>query len=223
MMVRDLSVRAQPIHLLLRLGHYLLLTHSCHRKPSQQTGQRYSTRSSHFSLETPLRQTKQDTTIYAHLQSPFSRGSVGIASKSWADKPLVNLNFYSDPAHVEMALVALKRICEDIYGSPSVQPLLDGGEDLVFFLRNKTASLFDATGTTNMGQASDPLAVLDTQARVFGVQGLRVVELGAVPLLLPAAPAKAWYSCWRRKLPTISRMASFPARAKRQQSRVYAI
>lgn len=117
-------------------------------------------------------------------------------SNSTADKPLVDLNFYDDPADLELALAALKRVRGDLYGSAPVQALLAGDEfqpgpdvagdeALIAYIRDETGSLFDAAGTTKMGQASDPLAVLDTQARVYGVQGLRVVDLGSVPLLLP--------------------------------------
>jgi len=39
-----------------------------------------------------------------------------------------------------------------------------------------------------MGVASDSMAVVDSHARVFGVQGLRVVDASAFPLLPPGHP-----------------------------------
>ena len=36
-----------------------------------------------------------------------------------------------------------------------------------------------------MGKAGDPNAVVDSHARVFGVQGLRVVDASAFPFLPP--------------------------------------
>ena len=39
-----------------------------------------------------------------------------------------------------------------------------------------------------MGKASDPMAVVDAQARVFGVEGLRVVDASSFPFLPPGHP-----------------------------------
>lgn len=39
-----------------------------------------------------------------------------------------------------------------------------------------------------MGNSDDPLAVVDSRARVFGTQGLRVVDISAFPLLPPGHP-----------------------------------
>jgi choline dehydrogenase len=42
-------------------------------------------------------------------------------------------------------------------------------------------TIFHPVGTTRMGRADDPLAVLDSRLRVRGVAGLRVVDAGAMP------------------------------------------
>lgn len=39
-----------------------------------------------------------------------------------------------------------------------------------------------------MGTANDTMAVLDSRARVFGTEGLRVVDISAFPLLPPGHP-----------------------------------
>jgi choline dehydrogenase len=44
-----------------------------------------------------------------------------------------------------------------------------------------------------MGLRSDPGAVVDSEARVIGVQGLRVVDLSAVPFLVPGQPQATCY------------------------------
>jgi len=45
-----------------------------------------------------------------------------------------------------------------------------------------------------MGKSSDPMAVVDSKARVFGVQGLRVVDASAFPLLVPGHPQSTIYA-----------------------------
>lgn len=39
-----------------------------------------------------------------------------------------------------------------------------------------------------MGVSSDPMAVVDSRARVYGVSGVRVVDASAFPLLPPGHP-----------------------------------
>jgi choline dehydrogenase len=44
-------------------------------------------------------------------------------------------------------------------------------------------TIFHPVGTTKMGRADDPLAVLDARLRVRGIAGLRVVDAGAMPTI----------------------------------------
>ena len=39
-----------------------------------------------------------------------------------------------------------------------------------------------------MGKRDDPMAVIDSRARVFGVEGLRVVDASSFPFVLPGHP-----------------------------------
>jgi choline dehydrogenase len=53
--------------------------------------------------------------------------------------------------------------------------------------------LYHAASTCKMGQANDTLAVVDSKARVFGVEGLRVVDASAFPFLAPGHPQSGVY------------------------------
>lgn len=44
-----------------------------------------------------------------------------------------------------------------------------------------------------MGKVDDPMAVVDSKARVIGVQGLRVVDVSAFPFLTPGQPQATVY------------------------------
>jgi choline dehydrogenase len=44
-----------------------------------------------------------------------------------------------------------------------------------------------------MGNSSDPLAVVDSHARVIGVNKLRVVDASIFPILPPGHPQSACY------------------------------
>lgn len=45
-----------------------------------------------------------------------------------------------------------------------------------------------------MGKKDDPQAVVDSNARVYGVKGLRVVDASAFPLLPPGHPQSTVYA-----------------------------
>ena len=45
-----------------------------------------------------------------------------------------------------------------------------------------------------MGKSNDSMAVIDSQARVFGVRGLRVVDASTFPFLPPGHPQSTVYA-----------------------------
>jgi choline dehydrogenase len=45
------------------------------------------------------------------------------------------------------------------------------------------STIFHPVGTTKMGQKNDPLAVVDSHLRVYGIRGLRVVDAGVMPTI----------------------------------------
>ena len=49
------------------------------------------------------------------------------------------------------------------------------------FLRHYSTTLYHQAGTCKMGNSSDPMAVVDSKLRVYGVTGLRVVDASIMP------------------------------------------
>jgi choline dehydrogenase len=64
---------------------------------------------------------------------------------------------------------------------PGVQYQSD--EELARLAGDIATTIFHPVGTTAMGRADDPQAVLDPRLRVRGVAGLRVVDAGAMPTI----------------------------------------
>jgi 5-(hydroxymethyl)furfural/furfural oxidase len=56
-------------------------------------------------------------------------------------------------------------------------------EALEDFVKKNTIGVWHASCTCRMGRADDPMSVVDTQGRVKGVQGLRVVDASIFPIV----------------------------------------
>ena len=61
--------------------------------------------------------------------------------------------------------------------------LADDNAALADYVRNNVAGTFHVCGTCRMGRADDPDAVVDSQGRVRGIGGLRVVDASIMPAI----------------------------------------
>jgi 5-(hydroxymethyl)furfural/furfural oxidase len=61
--------------------------------------------------------------------------------------------------------------------------VMTDAEALEAFIRKATIGVWHASCTCRIGRADDPMSVVDTQGRVKGVQGLRVVDASVFPVV----------------------------------------
>ena len=61
--------------------------------------------------------------------------------------------------------------------------VMNDDEALEAFVRKATIGVWHASCSCRMGTADDPMAVVDNQGRVKGVQGLRVVDASIFPVV----------------------------------------
>jgi 5-(hydroxymethyl)furfural/furfural oxidase len=61
--------------------------------------------------------------------------------------------------------------------------VMNDDEALEAFVRKATIGVWHASCSCRMGLASDPMAVVDNQGRVKGIQGLRVVDASIFPVV----------------------------------------
>ncbi|PWY73064.1 glucose-methanol-choline oxidoreductase [Aspergillus heteromorphus CBS 117.55] len=138
------------------------------------------------------------------LAAPRSRGNLTIASADTAVAPLINPNWLTDPVDIEVAIAGLKR-ARQFWQTRAMQPLVIGDEafpgpavqtdaQIEAVIRQDFSTVWHASCTCAMGPAEDPMAVVDGQGRVFGVQGLRVVDASIFPLLPPGHPQATVYA-----------------------------
>ncbi len=56
-------------------------------------------------------------------------------------------------------------------------------EEIDAFIRDHVESAYHPCGACRMGSAGDPMAVVDPETRVIGVEGLRVVDSSIMPAI----------------------------------------
>ncbi|KAI1085996.1 GMC oxidoreductase [Rostrohypoxylon terebratum] len=146
----------------------------------------------------------QYASVIAGLVATLSTGNVTIRSKDMADAPLINPNWLSHPADKEVSIAAFKRT-RQVWEAPALRPLLIGDEyypgknvstdDQIWrHIQESFSTIFHAACTCKMGPANDTMAVLDANAKVRGVSGLRVVDASSLPILPPGHPMSTIYA-----------------------------
>jgi choline dehydrogenase len=119
-----------------------------------------------------------------------SRGSVSLRSADPKDNPKILFNYMSDPSDWEDFRTCI-RLTREIfdqdafkpYRGKEIQPGVDAQSDAALdeFIKEHVESAYHPCGTCKMGAIDDPMAVVDREARVIGVDGLRVVDSSIFP------------------------------------------
>ncbi|MGV8936246.1 MAG: choline dehydrogenase [Allorhizobium sp.] len=121
-----------------------------------------------------------------------SRGSVTLASSDPMADPVIRFNYMSHPEDWEKFRHCV-RLTREIFGQQAfdefrgseIQPgeAVETDEQIDAFLRQHLESAYHPCGTNKMGLATDPMAVVDPECRVIGVEGLRVADSSIFPTL----------------------------------------
>ena len=124
--------------------------------------------------------------------NPTSRGTVQIKTARFEDAPAIAPNYLSTDADRKVAADSL-RLTRIIVGQPALakyQPIewkpgvqYQSDADLARLAGDIATTIFHPIGTTKMGTADDPMAVVDSRLRVRGIAGLRVVDAGVMPVI----------------------------------------
>ncbi|CUH64098.1 Choline dehydrogenase [Thalassovita gelatinovora] len=119
-----------------------------------------------------------------------SRGTVTLNSTEPQDKPQIRFNYMSQESDWKDFRTCI-RLTREIFGQEAFKPYvrhaiqpaatLQSDDELDGFIREHAESAYHPCGTCRMGAADDPMAVVDPQARVIGVDGLRVADSSIFP------------------------------------------
>jgi choline dehydrogenase len=132
------------------------------------------------------------------LTHPQNIGSVNLRSRSVGkaqspdpkDAPMIRLNYLQSQSDVQKLIDAIKLIRQffhtsafDEFRGREVAPGADVNSDeaLEAYIRETCGTVFHPVGTCKMG--TDPMAVVDPELRVHGIDGLRVIDASIMPTL----------------------------------------
>lgn len=123
------------------------------------------------------------------MRSP-SRGAVSLRSSDPAQAPEIRFNYMSTDQDWEDFRRCI-RLTREIFAQEAFKPFVrheiqpgdavQSDAALNDFIRDHVESAYHPCGTCRMGQADDPMAVVDPEARVIGVDGLRVADSSIFP------------------------------------------
>lgn len=132
-------------------------------------------------------------TLNSYTLRPKSRGTVRLRSARAEDLPVVDPNFLSHPDDLKTAVEGVK-ISREIFEQSALQKHIRQirfPDDNVrtqaeyeAYARQYGRTSYHPTCTCKMGGDSDPMAVVDPQLRVRGVDGLRICDSSVMPSLI---------------------------------------
>jgi choline dehydrogenase-like flavoprotein len=143
----------------------------------------------------PLRPGAWRWTIAAAVLTPLSRGNVVVNGSAAADGVSIDHRFLSDPGGSDLRRLveAVVRIREAA-SEPRLAALLgeelrpgrglDGVDGLTEAVASSVVHYWHPAGSCKMGPAHDPLAVVDADGRVHGLEGLFVADASIMPSVM---------------------------------------
>ena len=129
--------------------------------------------------------------IGAVIQRPKTRGRLSLRSADPNDQPELDMQYASDPEDLRRLMLGA-RLCWEIINSDAIAPfvgriltpsaeVIASDHLLADYIRRTTSTTWHICGTCRMGRADDPLAVVDQQGSLFGVDNLTVADASIMP------------------------------------------
>jgi choline dehydrogenase len=130
-------------------------------------------------------------TIGPTLLHPKSRGRIRLRSSDPFEHAVISANYFSEEEDVQVMLAGIKRAHELAqtrafaeFRGPELDPPTwkQPDSETIRVIRETAETLYHPAGTCKMG--SDSLAVVDSQLRVRGIEGLRVIDASIMPTVI---------------------------------------
>ncbi|ENM8494859.1 choline dehydrogenase [Vibrio parahaemolyticus] len=130
--------------------------------------------------------------VHVGPNKPESRGTVEVVSSNPNDKPKIEFNYISTEQDkqdwrdcIRLTREILNQPAMDEFRGDEIQPGLNiaTDEQIDEWVKQNVESAYHPSCSCKMGADDDPLAVLDEQCQVRGIQGLRVVDSSIFPTI----------------------------------------
>lgn len=120
------------------------------------------------------------------LAHPKSRGRLRLTGADPRDPIHIDANTFGDPDDLKAAIGCVE-LCREIGNSALLRPFVSReaipgnltGSELEDFVRDAATTYWHACGTAKMGR--DPMSVVDSALRVYGIDNLRVADGSVMP------------------------------------------
>ncbi|MYB50522.1 MAG: mycofactocin system GMC family oxidoreductase MftG [Dehalococcoidia bacterium] len=148
-----------------------------------------------YSTERPMRGSDHESPVGVGvslcLYLALSQGELRIQSNDPRQPPYLDFNLLDDPYDRERLREGL-RVCADLLRHKAFDEIieerfapsddvLDSDDALDAWMRREVVTAHHVSSTCKMGPSTDPLAVVDQYGRVYGVDGLRIVDASIMP------------------------------------------
>jgi choline dehydrogenase len=141
---------------------------------------------------------------------PFSRGSVRLSGTTLHSAPVIDPNYLADGRDMRTLIEGMQIARKigtaqalDAWRAEEIAPgarVIDDAE-MQSYIREVVASYFHPVGTCAMGNT--PQSVVDSQLRVHGISGLRVVDASVMPTIPSNNTAATVYAIAERAVDLI--------------------
>ncbi len=139
---------------------------------------------------------KAQFALFIAVMKPHSRGRLLLRSSAPDAVPVIDLGYFTDPRDMRHMLkgvrvarqlaqtAAMKEIVLQELYSGTERPDTDANLEVAILA--EVESYHHPVGTCRMGPSTDSMAVVDPQGKVYGVEGLWIVDASIMPTI-PAA------------------------------------
>ena len=125
------------------------------------------------------------------LYLALSQGELRLQSSDPSQPPYLDFNLLDDPFDRSRLREGL-RICADLFRHEAFDPIveerfapsddvLSNDNALDSWMKREVITAHHVSSTCKMGPSNDPLAVVDQYGKVYGVDGLRIIDASIMP------------------------------------------
>ena len=128
--------------------------------------------------------------VHVGPNKPKSRGRIQIKSINPLEAPSIVYNYLQHKDDIAIWRKCI-RLTREIIAQPAMDPYrgeelqpgtdIDSDEAIDMWVKNNVESAYHPCGTCKMGADDDPMTVVDTDCRVVGLEGIRVVDASIFP------------------------------------------